>query len=224
MIRLAAGAAGFFTLIQSGERPTYGRLRRLATMLPSPSLQAWPKIMLHLSEFRNCRRSMAGLKARPLEVSEWELFRDFRLMALKDAPGAFATSFSDAARRTPEAWQSIVSGPTNQVFGLFDGEHLIGIAGAFATKDDPLGQTATLVMSYVLQNYRGRGLSRLLYAAALGWIRAHARFTRVTVAVRASNAVSQRACEHHGFAPLRRVPRTWPDGGTEDEITYQLRL
>ena len=167
---------------------------------------------------------MGRLIARPLEISEWQLFRDFRLGALKDAPGAFAMSYADAAERTQEAWQSIVSGPTNQVFGLLNGEHLIGIVGAFAAQDDPLGQTATLVMSYILPTFRGRGFSRLLYAAALAWIRAHQCFSRVTVAVRADNAASQRACEDHGFTPLRRVPRTWPDGVTEDEITYQLRL
>ena len=41
MIRIAAGASGFFTLIQSGDLPDrYGRSRRLATMPSSPSAQA----------------------------------------------------------------------------------------------------------------------------------------------------------------------------------------
>ena len=114
---------------------------------------------------------MAGLQVRTLALSEWELFREFRLTALKQAPGVFATSHADAARRTPETWQSLVSGPTNQIFGLFDGEHLVGVTGAFAWPDDCSGETATLVMSYILPAYRGRGFSRLLYAAALGFRR-----------------------------------------------------
>ena len=107
---------------------------------------------------------MDALTVRALAVSEWELFREFRLTALKEAPGVFATSHADAAQRTPETWQSLVSGPTNQIFGLFDGERLVGITGAFAWPDDRSGETATLVMSYIVPAYRGRGLSRLLYA------------------------------------------------------------
>ena len=167
---------------------------------------------------------MDGLTVRALAVSEWGLFRDVRLMALKDAPGAFATSYAQAAQRTPETWQSLVRGPTNQIFGLFNGEHLVGITGAFAWPDDPSGETATLVMSYIVPAYRGRGLSRLLYAAALDWTRRHPRFRRVIVAMRASNAASRRACERQRFTPVRTAPRTWPDGANEDEIVYELRL
>jgi hypothetical protein len=90
---------------------------------------------------------MAGLQVRTPAVSEWELFREFRLLALKEAPGVFATSHVDAAQRKPETWKSLVSGPANQVFGLFDGGRLVGITGAFAWPDDRSGETATLVMS-----------------------------------------------------------------------------
>jgi RimJ/RimL family protein N-acetyltransferase len=167
---------------------------------------------------------MDGLTVRALTISEWDLFRDVRLLALKDAPGAFTTSYTQAAQRTPETWQSLVCGPTKQIFGLFDCERLVGITGAFAWPDDASGETATLVMSYILPPYRGRGLSRLLYAAALDWTRAHPRFKRVIVAMRASNAASRRACERQGFAPVRTATRTWPDGATENEIIYELRL
>jgi RimJ/RimL family protein N-acetyltransferase len=167
---------------------------------------------------------MDALTVRALAVSEWELFREFRLTALKEAQGVFAASHADAAKRTPETWQSLVSGPTNQIFGLFDGERLVGITGAFASPDDCSGATATLVMSYIVPAYRGRGLSRLLYAAALDWTRAHPRFKRIIVAMRASNAASRRACEHHGFTPVRTETRTWPDGANEDEIILELRL
>jgi RimJ/RimL family protein N-acetyltransferase len=79
-------------------------------------------------------------------------------------------------------------------------------------------------MSYIVPAYRGRGLSRLLYAAALDWTRRHRQFRRIIVAMRASNAASRHACERHGFAPVRTATRKWPDGTNEDEIIYELRL
>src|SRR6185369_3029029 len=98
---------------------------------------------------------MEALIVRALAVAEWDLFRNLRLRALKDAPGVFATSYGEAAKRAPETWQLLVSGPANQVFGLLDGEHLVGITGAFAWPDDISGETATLVMSYIVPAYRG---------------------------------------------------------------------
>jgi RimJ/RimL family protein N-acetyltransferase len=167
---------------------------------------------------------MNALIVRALDVAEWDVFRNFRLTALKDAPSVFATSYAEAAKRAPETWQSLVSGPANQIFGLFDGEHLVGITGVFAWPDDPSDQTATLVMSYILPTYRGHGLSGLLYTAALDWTRAHPHFKSVIVAMRASNAASRRACERHGFAPVRTATRTWSDGTSEDEVIYELLL
>ena len=167
---------------------------------------------------------MDALTVRALAVSEWELFREFRLTALKEAPGVFATSHADAAKRTPETWQSLVSGPANQIFGVFDNKRLVGITGAFAWPDDISGETATLVMSYIVPAYRGRGLSGLLYTAALDWIRKHPRFRRVIVAMRASNAASRRACERQGFEAVETALRTWPDATSEDEVIYELRL
>ncbi len=167
---------------------------------------------------------MDKLRVRALAGREWDLFRDIRLMALKDAPGAFATSYIDAMQRTPDDWRSLVSGPNHQVFGLFDDARLVGITGAFALPDDASNETATFVMSYILPSHRGRGLSRLLYTAALDWTRAHPSFEQVTVAMRTSDAASRRACERHGFAPVRTATRTWPDGATEDEIIYALQI
>jgi hypothetical protein len=51
MIRLAAGASGFFTLIQSGDRPDrYGRSLRMATMVePGNKARIMPRTGLSQS-------------------------------------------------------------------------------------------------------------------------------------------------------------------------------
>jgi hypothetical protein len=51
---------------------------------------------------------MDALIVRALAVAEWDAFRNLRLVALKDAPGVFATSYAEAAKRAPETWQSLV--------------------------------------------------------------------------------------------------------------------
>jgi RimJ/RimL family protein N-acetyltransferase len=160
-----------------------------------------------------------SIHIRPLHASEWSVFKTFRLGALKLEPGMFATSYKDAAERSAETWQANIAGPCHQVFGLFDGRHLIGITGVFGS-----GDTAFLVMSCILPAYRRRGLSAMLYQARLDWIRMHGKFKRVVTAIRASNEVSQRVCRAFGFTCIGREARTWPDGSTEDELIFELRI
>jgi RimJ/RimL family protein N-acetyltransferase len=161
---------------------------------------------------------------RPFDPNEWPLFKEFRLQALKAAPGVFATSYEEAAARSPQEWQETIRGSAHQTFGLFDGERLIGITAAFTWRDDPSGQTAILAMSFILPEYRGRGLSRLFYEARLNWIRAQPQFRRVIVSHRASNEVSRRANQRYGFVVTGRTQHQWPDGETEDEIMYELSI
>lgn len=167
---------------------------------------------------------MNSISIRAFDAAEWALFREFRLEALKAAPGVFATSYEEAAARSPQEWQATIKGSAHQVFGLFDGERLIGITAVLTWRDDPSGQTAMLAMSFILPEYRGRGLSRLFYEARLDWIRAQPRFKRIIVSHRASNEATRRANQRHGFVLTSRVERIWPDGESEEEIAYELLI
>ena len=167
---------------------------------------------------------MDRIAIRPFDTAEWERFREFRLAALAAKPGLFAVSYNEAEARPPEDWQRTIEGIDRRVFGLFDDQRLIGITAAFAWREDPTGQTAFLAMSFILPEYRGRHLSRILYQARLDWIRAHGQFKRVVVSHRVSNEVSGRAMQHFGFQETHRARKVWPDGGEEDEVFYELNL
>jgi RimJ/RimL family protein N-acetyltransferase len=168
--------------------------------------------------------AVAAITIRALQPDEWERFRAFRLAALQAAPGVFGTHHAEALQRPEAVWRSTIGGRSNQAFGLFDGDALIGITAVFRWAEDPSGNTAILAGSFIDAAYRGRGLSRLLYDARLAWIRQQRHFTRVVVAHRLSNEASRRANRHYGFVEFGRVPRDWPDGATEDEIFYELTI
>jgi RimJ/RimL family protein N-acetyltransferase len=167
---------------------------------------------------------VTAIYIRPLDRSEWEVFKNFRLRALQSEPGVFALSYDSEASHSPEQWQDTVHGPSHQVFGLFDDERLVGITAAFAWRDDPSGQTAILGMSFIAPAYRGRGLSQMLYDARLNWIRAHRQFKKIIVSHRESNEASRRAIERHGFTLSGHSSRTWPDGTAEEEFFYEMNI
>src|ERR1700688_3253818 len=130
---------------------------------------------------------MSATAIRQLDSSEWQTFRDFRLAALEAAPGVFAASYESAIALPDDVWRDTVAGPDHQVFGLFDRANLVGITGVFPWKEDPSGQTAILAMSFILPEFRGRGLSRLLYDARPEWIRSKPQFKQVVVSHRVVN-------------------------------------
>lgn len=168
---------------------------------------------------------MNPIHIRPLKPTEWQRFRDFRLAALRDMPAVFFRSYDEEAAYPEERWRDAITGHARQVFGLFDGETLVGLTNVCAFLEEfPDGKTAILGMSYLLPDYRGCGLSGHLYKVRLEWLHAHPQFDRVLVHHRESNAVSGRANQHHGFVPIGRASQKWPDGTVEDEIIYELKL
>jgi RimJ/RimL family protein N-acetyltransferase len=167
---------------------------------------------------------MNSITIRALDTSEWETFRDVRLAALKESPGTYFTGYEEVANWSADAWQDAIKGLGHQVFGLFDGNQLIGITAAFTDREDPTGQTALLAMSYIKPAYRARGLSDFLYRARLAWIRSQPQFRRVVVSHRKSNEASRRANQRYGFVQINVTSYTWPDGETEDNVSYELAV
>lgn len=165
-----------------------------------------------------------SLEIRELGPEDWRLFRDFRLEALRAAPGVFSTSFDEARARADATWAATLSDPDNAVFGVFDVDRMIALTSVFTSRDDPERRTALLAMSFIDPAYRGRGLSGMLYDARLDWVRRRPGFRRVVVSHRRSNTASMRANQRYGFRLIDESPRVWPDGETEDELIYELLI
>ncbi len=161
---------------------------------------------------------------RPLGENDWTEVRRLRLEALQSDPGLFFSSHAAELDRPPDDWRRLVSTPSQCVFGIFVDGELVGITAVFTHRDDATGQSALLGMSYLRAEHRGKGLARLLYDRRLDWIRARPRFRVAKVSHRASNVASERAILRSGFTLVGRVPRTWPDGTSEDELLYELKL
>lgn len=167
---------------------------------------------------------MTAITIRELHPDEWEIFRDLRLAALRAARGVYGSRYEDAVKRTEAVWRHTVRGERNQSFGLFDGTRMIGITSVFQWDEDASGETAILASSFILPDYRGRDLSRMLYDARLAWLRGRSDFRRVVVGHRLSNEASRRANQHYPFQEFRREPHAWPDGTVEDEVFYEMML
>ena len=166
---------------------------------------------------------MKNIIIRGFEAPEWKALRDIRLKALKENPSLFLGSYAREAGLPDSYWQDMIARKNGKVFGLFDHEDVIGVTGIFRSDKDPSGKTARMSMSYIAPEYRGRGLSKLIYEARLDWARSN-DFERVIVAHRNGNDASRAANQAFGFKLYESEKIEWFDGTKDLDCRYELFL
>lgn len=159
---------------------------------------------------------------RPFHIEEWEEIKQIRLAALRDTPQFFAGTLEQALQKTEEDWKSHTNNPKNCVFGLFDGEAVIGCTGVFTSRENP--EHCVFGFTYLKPEYRGQGLSKLMYEARIDWAKNQLHLKKALIGHRESNETSKRAMVRHGFQRVGVEDTVWPDGVSECEHKYELDL
>lgn len=133
---------------------------------------------------------------REVSADEWELMRDVRLAALREAPYAFGSTYAREAAFTEQQWRGRFSDRAATFFARIGEDPApAGLAGIYVGEG-----AADLVSMWVRPRARGRGVGKALVCAAAGWARAHdhdALFLWVTQA----NAPARLLYERCGFLP-----------------------
>jgi RimJ/RimL family protein N-acetyltransferase len=159
-----------------------------------------------------------------LTENDWREFSQIRLKALRSDPKVFGSNYEREARFTETDWRERLQSKESAIFMLYSGENPIGITGVSIFRDDPTGKTAILWGSWLDPQFRGKGLSELMYKTRIEWAKAHLIVERVIVSHRASNVASKYANQKHGFVFTRAHEKIWTDGAVEDEIYYELYI
>lgn len=166
-----------------------------------------------------------NVSIRQLTAEDWRVFSQVRLRALKSDPLVFGSNYEKESQFTEADWRSrLEQSDDSAVFMLFANKTPIGITGVSVFRDDPTGKTALLWGSWLAPDFRGKGLSELMYKARLDWAKQHQTVKRIIVSHRASNLASKYANQKHGFIFTRTHEKVWADGATEDEVCYELYL
>jgi GNAT superfamily N-acetyltransferase len=159
------------------------------------------------------------VSVRQAKPDEWELMRDVRLAALRDAPGAFASTYAREAQYTEEQWRGRwLSDRITMFFAdVTDMPGSVGLAGAYVEDG-----VADLISMWVRPDARGRGAGEALVGAAAGWARARGHDT-LYLWVAEDNAAARRLYERCGFTPTGdRQPL--PSNPAVPEIRLRLPL
>ncbi len=165
-----------------------------------------------------------NFSVRTLSASDVQSFKEVRLSALREYPQYFLDNADKASKRSDAEWEDYLVGDNKRVFGLFNNDILIGIASIFKPELEAHKDIAYLAMGFVHPNFRGLGLSSLLYNARLEWAKNNPNINILKISHRKGNTVSSKAIIKNGFKYIDEEQETYGDGTTEISLKYQLNL
>src|SRR5437016_14578848 len=109
---------------------------------------------------------MAGV-IRRLGPADWQLLREARLRALRDAPYAFGSTFAEEVTREESWWTT--SAERLAWFVSIEDDEPTGLVAGVPIDNDP-GCRAVISM-WVSPDRRGSGTAQALWGALAGWAR-----------------------------------------------------
>ncbi len=158
---------------------------------------------------------------RRLTSEDWGIWKSIRLEMLKQVPEAFGSSFEDEVLRSDADWQDSLK--KSDIFGVFQGEDLVGTAGIFYHQQTKLQHKAGLFAVYVKPRCRGFGLAGKLVAAIIK--HAKTKALQLYCAVVVGNVSALKVYQHHSFVQIGVEPRALKVGEKfYDEILMVRRL
>ena len=143
------------------------------------------------------------LSARRLLAADAEAYRAIRIEGLTHAPAAFGSSLAEEGEQPDGWWTDRLQ--RNHMFGLFDGETLLGVAGFYIEGMEKVRHRAHLIGVYLRPAARGKGAGQLLLQAVIEEARRQVK--QLHLAVTTDNEPARRLYERMGFVVYGEDPR-----------------
>jgi GNAT superfamily N-acetyltransferase len=158
-------------------------------------------------------------EVRAVTPAEWEMLRDIRLAALKEAPYAFASTHEQEAGYGESRWRAAAA--SLAWFAAWRDGRPVGIVAGWRREDDPPGERHVISM-WVEPAARGTGVADGLISAVADWaIRQGAR--RLTLWAADGNERAATFYRRRGFLPTGvRQPLPSNPGTQEAELALDL--
>jgi ribosomal protein S18 acetylase RimI-like enzyme len=141
---------------------------------------------------------------RTFQPSEWQLYRDARLCALRDSPNAFGSTYDSSILHSDRDWQDRLRNVSPRRDLPLAAFVVSGVAGMSWTKIEPVDENvAHLYQMWVAPQFRGLGISRGLLTQSIEW--ATERVNLLVLGVAVGYTPARKLYESAGFVPTGEV-------------------
>lgn len=141
----------------------------------------------------------SNLKIKVIKNQDWQVYRDTRLVALKDSPDAFGSTFEQASKIPDSGWQTRIQQldlKTNLPLMAFVDAKPAGMIWSTFHEQEP--DTAYIYQMWVAPEFRGLGISRTLLSEAITWA-TKKRAGQVKLAVTLGDTPARKLYDSAGF-------------------------
>lgn len=150
----------------------------------------------------------AELLVRRLQPDDADQMAVLRIEALTSAPLAFGSSpQDDRFASTSAVRDALMPADDHVVFGLFHGQRLQGMAGAYHSRNDKERHKAYIWGMYVRREARRRGGATRLLGALVDWARGIPDVLQVLLSVTDAAPDARRLYQKAGFTEWGVEPR-----------------
>ena len=146
---------------------------------------------------------MGDIKIRQLITEDAESYREIRLEMLRDNPEHFGDSYEDNLEYDLSFFEGRIDDAP--IYGGFDGDSLVGVAGYFIQKGDKTSHKAMIWGVYVRPENRGHRLSEALIEEAIQDCRQYVE--QALIHVSAENYPAIKIYQGLGFEEFGREPK-----------------
>ena len=145
---------------------------------------------------------------RRIQSGETDLYKQNRLMALKEAPYAFGSTYDSALERSDESWraqvESSAQGSDRATFLAFSDNAPIGIAALYRDKEN--GDTGELLQVWISPEFRGTNVIWDLMDEIFQWA-VENNFRKVIAGVAKENTRALKFYAKYGFSTMDETPQ-----------------
>lgn len=143
------------------------------------------------------------MKMKMLTKNDWEIWKQFRLAALKNSPESFGSSYEEELTWPDVAFQNQLS--KSEIFGAFIDDLLVSSAGFYTLNSLKTKHRGVIWGMYTLAEYRGEGIASALIQAII--THARSRVTQLHLTCVTSNLGAVMFYQKLGFKIYGTEPR-----------------
>jgi ribosomal protein S18 acetylase RimI-like enzyme len=157
---------------------------------------------------------MMPIIIRKLQPHESSIYRETRLVCLKNAPEYFGSTYEEEVKIPKLKFETCIEdeSPDHFMFGAFDAEKLIGLAGFDRMQRRRARHRGEVVHMYVDPNYRGQNIGEALLRGLLDHVFGLDGIEQAQLSVIAGNDRAIRLYEKIGFRTFGMQPRYFKVG------------